>query len=420
MIVKPHPRAAGLVNVIDAVNPYLILVSVIGLCLEFTELKHYVLTFNRIIDIIFLLDFVVRLFCFPVGKYLGKGFGWVDFLASLPGLLALLTYSPIFKIFKFVRVGRFFKLVRLLRFLRIFSFLRKMRANSPFIQTRIMKIGVSIVLVYIVGIAAMDVFFAGVLEDNLKSQWRAQYSLSQGDLEATVALDPQAVVAYLNDGQAFSGSGTAQTFAQLETLVFPNDQEFTFLIVLDFAKPGELVAVNASLTLPRSCLILRADNLVRSHDSMMLIMVLTLIGILVLLIFYMGATFARDMRVVQLIIDSLDAQDYTLLRQEAEARRDEDGSLEIDEDEDEIDALAKVVSRNSDALERGASYQAGSSSHSQGSADLGQRLDRIEALLSRRLDGGDFISRPALRESIKHTIQIMTPAIVDFIKKKQS
>ena len=57
---------------------------------------------------------------------------------------------------KVVRIGRFFRIIRVLRFLRAFDFMKKMRGDSPWIQQRIMQIGVSVVLIFVGGIVLLD------------------------------------------------------------------------------------------------------------------------------------------------------------------------------------------------------------------------------------------------------------------------
>ncbi len=111
-------------------NPVIVLLSIAGLILEYTQYKEYVLYPNKIIDMVFVVDFLLRLISFPSGKYFFKSYGWVDFLASIPGFSAFMQFGQYFGLFKVMRIGRFFKIIRVLRFLRIFSFLKKMKGDS--------------------------------------------------------------------------------------------------------------------------------------------------------------------------------------------------------------------------------------------------------------------------------------------------
>ncbi|MBU0956399.1 MAG: ion transporter, partial [Spirochaetes bacterium] len=124
MIVNPKKGFGSLVKVLDAINPVMVLLSIIGLFMEYTGLRSYVLLPNMIISIVFAVDFLLRLIAFPAGKYFFKGYGWVDFLASLPGFMVLVANTPILAVFKVVRIGRFFRIIRILRFLRAFDFMK--------------------------------------------------------------------------------------------------------------------------------------------------------------------------------------------------------------------------------------------------------------------------------------------------------
>ncbi|HTH13919.1 MAG TPA: ion transporter, partial [Spirochaetia bacterium] len=198
MLIKPRPGFEFPLAVADTVNPYLVLLSIVGLFLEYTPLKVWVIPVNQVIDVLFVVDFVVRLACFPTGKYFFHGYGWVDFLASLPGITLLFSYTPMFATFKFLRIGRFFKVIRLLRFLRIFSFLKKMKDDSLWIQDKVMKIGITVVLVFVVGLFLVDTLGLGYLTD-LKSRYYVQQYYGQGRDPAKVAAADRDVLFFTKD-----------------------------------------------------------------------------------------------------------------------------------------------------------------------------------------------------------------------------
>ena len=79
------------------------------------------------------------------------------------------------------------------------------------------------------------------------------------------------------------------------------------------------------------------------HDRVMLILLGTLVALLFVVVFYLGAVFAADISIVQLIIDSVEAEDLQLLEQEA--LRQGGGRLELESDESEMKSLLKVVAR---------------------------------------------------------------------------
>ena len=73
MKMKPRPSLQLVIDLMEKVNPVIVLASIIGLVLEFTAVKDAfppLVQINGIIDIIFLADFVIRLFAFPPKEYL--------------------------------------------------------------------------------------------------------------------------------------------------------------------------------------------------------------------------------------------------------------------------------------------------------------------------------------------------------------
>ena len=176
MIVRPRPGREAIVAFADAVNPFIVILSIVGLFLEYTPAKLWAAPVDKVLDLVFVADFLLRLACHKPLKYLAKGYGWVDLLASLPGLMLLFSWAQVFALFKFVRIGRFFKIIRVLRFLRVFNFLKRMKSDSPWIQDRVMQIGVVIVLCNVAGIFLADMSIRSALEEtraeSLQARWR--------------------------------------------------------------------------------------------------------------------------------------------------------------------------------------------------------------------------------------------------------
>ncbi|MFW5799270.1 MAG: ion transporter [Spirochaetota bacterium] len=149
-------------SVVDFLNPYIVIISIIGLILEYTSVPDYVpflVYFNQGVDVYFLLEFIFRMIAYTSAKkYFTKNYGWVDMLAGIPGLMVFFGGGGLLGLVKITRVGKFFKMIRILRFLRMFSFMKKMKSDSPYIQDRLMKTGVSTVLVVIAGLFLVDFF----------------------------------------------------------------------------------------------------------------------------------------------------------------------------------------------------------------------------------------------------------------------
>jgi len=409
VILKPRPGFEAPVAVIDAVNPALVLLSIVGLFFEFTPLKRWAIPVNQVIDVLFVVDFVVRLVCFPTGRYLLKGYGWIDFLASLPGLTLLLAYTPVFGAFKFIRIGRFFKIIRVLRFLRVFSFLKRMRSDSVFIQERIMKIGIAIVLVFVAGIFTTDTLASFTLESLKAAPYHEQYRAIGATVESVAAAHSE-VVYYTKDGKIFDRTGTPVPTAKTYDDAVNDQVDFH----LEIAFKTETIT-SGSVTYPVEGVLIVADDVMSSHDALMLVLISTLVVLLLFLMFYVGFLFAKDMKVVQLINDSIDADDYLLLNEEAKGLQDTEGQLNIEEGEDEIESLLKMVGKltlekaQSDPYGTGSDTYTPAASLGPDTARLEARLDRIEALTeaqdARMLTQKQLMT--IIRETINETLKTL-------------
>lgn len=351
MSIKPV-RLKPLFNIIEKINMPIVLISIAGLILEYTPLKYsqagpIIIIISKVIDVYFVFDFLVRLLCLPSGQYFFRGYGWVDLLASLPGLSIIFQANVGFlALFKVTRIGRFFKIIRVLRFLRIFSFLKKMKSDSTYIQERIMKIGVAIVLIFVAGISMTDYFSRTFLIDSYMSGLKSSYKESGLDTAAFASKLDEAVY-YMDSGRLYSKDGervdSEEEFQKYKETV---GSETMWYETLSLNTQQVSLSQKFDITLPAQGLVLRAESLISKYNIIMLISVLTLIILLVVIIFYIGFIFARDMRTVQLIIDSIDADDFMLLKEEAKRyKNDDEDEYELVEGEDEIDSLIKMVAK---------------------------------------------------------------------------
>ncbi|OQY37866.1 MAG: hypothetical protein B6229_07385 [Spirochaetaceae bacterium 4572_7] len=338
MVMHPRVGFKRVIDIIDGVNPFLVVLSIVGLFCEYTSIKEYVLMPNQIISVIFVVDFVIRFISFDIKKYFFKGYGWVDFLASLPGFFFFLGNTPLLTMFKIVKIGRFFRIIRILRFLRVFNFLKKMKSDSTWVQDRIMQIGVTIVLVFVVGIIFVD--------NRVKSSFYAQevksmsnlYKAYDSDFLKLLDMDKD-IVYYISDGNIYNRDGIVYTnYEEIKTL-FNSDLKTYVTIPLT----SELFRPTDSLALPTTGIIKSLGIVDQYQNRIMLGLLTTLLFILTIIIFYMGFVFAKDMQIIQLVIDSFDAGDDLLLKQEAECYKDENGELKIVPDESELISLLKVA-----------------------------------------------------------------------------
>ncbi len=352
MILKPRKGFSFIVKFIDFFNPVIVLLSIAGLILEYTQYKEYVLYPNRIIDMVFVVDFLLRLISFPSGRYFFKSYGWVDFLASIPGFTAFMQFGQYFGLFKVMRIGRFFKIIRVLRFLRIFSFLKKMKGDSAFIQERIMKIGVTIVIIFVTGLGFTDYFITQTLSSLKGENIRTVMELSRNKVDK-LAERVENVAYYSDRGILYDSEGkTADTYSDYAEKLNSLNIWYTEVRFSDSS------ADHDGYLIPVEGILVTSEDIMVKHDNIMLILIASLIMILVILIFYIGYIFAKDMKIVQLINDSVDAGDYWLLKEEAR-KYSSTGELAVEEGEDEIVSLIKMAAVLAERAEVSAGGMAG-------------------------------------------------------------
>jgi hypothetical protein len=296
--------------------------------LEFTSLKSdLLLTVNGIIDAFFLFDFLIRFFSFPSKKYFLHGYGWVDLLAALPGLEFLFKNVPaIFKVFKVLRIGRFFKIIRVLRFLRVFKFLKKMKGDSAYIQDRIMKIGVTVVIVLVGCIAVTDMVFQKVYSLQLKKNFVQVREYHNSFSEALKILCNESLVAYTVNGKHYLRSGKQVTAKKYKAIKTEQDN------------------LQVSIGDRESILVFDTD-FIDNKNTIMLVLIVSLIVLIIMIIFYIGFVLAKDIKLINLVVDSIDADDYMLLIEEGKKYRNTDNKFAVEDGEEEITSLFKMINK---------------------------------------------------------------------------
>ena len=377
MNLKPGKGFAWLAGLADFFNPYIIIASIAGLILEYTVYKTYVLGINRIIDFLFVIDFMIRLISFPAKKYFFRNYGWVDMLACIPALSAFMHYGQYFGLFKVMRIGRFFKIIRILRFLRIFSFLKKMKGDSLYIQERIMKIGVAIVIVFVFGIALVDIVLTENLMQNSSDYYKKIYELSRKKVDITAERDSR-IIYYTDNLKLYTPDGTE--ISGVNDYLSKRNAADRWYIEVNFSNQ---VVESGGALFPVKGILADGYDIMVQHDRIMLILVSSLIGIILLLIFYAGYIFAKDMKIVQLVNDSFDAGDYWLLREEARH-----AARESEEDLDELMTLLLRSSAVSEKLETSDSMYSFSYMEDEENRDApevlsGSDIDKVTAMLDR-------------------------------------
>lgn len=403
MYVEVRNSFKGIMRVLETVNPFLVVLSIIGMFMDYTSLDAYVYTPNQIISILFVVDFAIRLLAHNPTRYFFKGYGWVDFIASLPGFMFFLENTPLFSIFKILRIGKFFKIIRILRFLRIFNFLKKMKTDSPWVQNRIMQVGVVVVLVFVSGIVTIDNRIGNYLNVTKENELLDSYNGSNKNIGKLLSRYNQIEYYTINKRIYFRDRSEITDSSDFVNEINSSGNGY---ISLGFV--NSYFGLKEGIELPDTGIIYNRSDLDYFQNSIMLSLLSTLLLILVIMIFYMGFKFAKDVQIVQLVIDSLEAQDNLLLMQESDIYREDNGELVINDNDSELINLLKVATNSlpdnslEDALMFGADIEVNG-------FDLTEVLEKIDEL------DNHIVSNNS--EIIKETIRRVLPGILNYIDK---
>jgi len=410
-MITPRRHFKKLIWFIDLINPFLVLLSIIGLFMEFSDLKIYVVTLNKLISIIFVIDFAIRILAYNPIEYLTKGYGWIDFLASLPGIFFFLNNTALFTIFKIIKVGRFFKIIRILRFLRVFSFLKKMKSDSVWIQDRIMKIGITVVMIFVVGIITIDNVVLKYITLIEYDSVNSEYNIENDIFELKKYRND--IVYYVNNKTIFNRDlAIVSDTSEIKNVI---ESEITNFLIIPLS--NNIFTIEGNISLPETGLIINGDKITIFQNRVMLLLLTTLLLILIVIIFYMGFIFAKDMQIVQLIVDSFDADDSLLLNQKAEEYRDENGELIIMDNENEIISLLKAsalqLSKNSKNNDDLLLDLAGIGIKNNNIDDI-EKESNLLKIFNDKIDSLEINNRYLVEDTVKR----LTPAIIKYIKKE--
>lgn len=357
--LKPRKSFIGIMKVLEAIMPWAVILSILGLILEYTALKHlpasadqlilgksYVALFNIIFDIFFAIDVIIRTLAYSYSfkalkHYMGRGLGWVDWLAAIPGFLLPLELfagqsatTEQLRQFKIARLGKFLRIIRLLRILRLFKFLDKMNKDSIFIQKHIVSLVIAITLLSITAIAITDTMFS-VDDSKSLALTKSIYS------DKVKELSNKEIHYFANTNTELLTLSELNEIDQIEkdSLISVINKLYPETKNLDSTQLKEYIETKR---IPLNNL---RKELLANHDSIILILLLLLTITLIMIIFYFGPKLAKDIRRVQLIVDSVEANDYFLIQSEMEVVREESGSDQYEPGEDELHALIKVMNQ---------------------------------------------------------------------------
>jgi hypothetical protein len=252
----------------------------------------------------------------------------------------------------------------------------------------------------------------GYLTD-LKSRYYVQQYYGQGRDPAKVAAADRDVLFFTKDGKIFDRQGKAVDAAGARAYDAAVNDDVT--LNLEIALSPDFLTTASGQKVPVTGLVVAAPDVEIDHDNLMLVLVSTLVVLLVLIIFYVGTLFAKDMRVVQLIIDSVDADDYLLVNEEAKALQDDEGQLVLVEGEDEIRSLLKMVGKLTLAR---AEADPWATVHDDPLATVDQRLARIEALLESRIVLDEGGTEALVKRASLQAVRSAVPSVVNYLKEK--
>ena len=285
-----------------------------------------------------------------------------------------------------------------------------------------MKIGVSVVLVSMIGIVVLDLGARQGLEQLAAKPYLDQYTQGLG-VSSFANLPTVWFVSQggeVTPGTLYSNTYDYQNLSDSLPLanqwINHRERGMKYVIEVSFSEPR--FSPDGLSTIPAEGILIDGRWAIRTHEIIMSIAIATLLATLLVIMFYMGAVFARDVKTLQLVVDSFDAEDYFLLNEEAQKRGYVDEGELVQPEDDEMENLLKVAVKAARKMEAGDGGNAfgldlgfaplGTGDHDPSVNEHTQELEyRIEALLKQRDD-----------ETIRSTVQMLTPALVQYIKKK--
>jgi len=291
-----------------------------------------------------------------------------------------------------------------------------MRADSVWVQDRIMKTGVSIVLVFMVGIVTLDLS----LQTGLQSITRNFYLELEETTSAEALAARSEILFFSRGGSLFSGALTGEkTRKEGQTLAqgWVEARDSALHYYMEVPLNSGRFSPDGILSLPTDGLLIDAYDTLRTHEIVMTIVIASLLAVLLVIMFYMGVVFARDARTLQLVVDSYDAEDYFLLQEEATNRGFVDDHLLIDPTENEMDNLLKAAVSGAERL------SASTSDTSFDPFGTNESDEQDVSTLSRKIEDLEYRLEGLLAEKnenlIKETIQKLTPILVRYMKNQK-
>jgi hypothetical protein len=307
------------VVILNAVSSLSVFLSIIGLIVEFTAYKNsFVVKAGQIIDLYFLVDFILRLISFPAKKYFFKDYGWLDLLGVLPCLSILSGISPLGPVIMASGYYGLTGMLRMFRLMRIFNLVRLANNHSEHIGRRMKKI-TSPVLIF-------DVLF-----------------------------------------MIGSGYYMEATFIESNP-IFYNNAMAAMISIMIFS----VLFVNVRI---RSIL-------------------------------------KKDVKIMSLVIDSINAGEYALLKHEAAGCKED-----VDSAEDELDIMMRLTSGLIGRMEESETmkyiFYPDTADNQSG---LSNSLEKIEGMLKNKsIVDDDYVKKIAGSTSL-HTVKLSAKMIMDILK----
>ncbi len=370
MKVSEKPVFVPILNFLDKLLPFFAVLSLAGFFCQFLNGAKSSWAAFFAFEVLFASDvfFVLVLFLRLLGRKINFLFTAVDVLAAVSVVFTVLLY--------------FFKLP-LPKTLGVFCIFRIVSAvgtvfkNRSFVHNRVLAAGAIFCIFAAAGFFAMAFSFRASMEKQLSSSYHSLYAQSPLFFERLVEKDPDVVAVFKNGTIRTRAGGyvrDAKTYREM--LNAPNCYSF----IIDFA--GDFVYAEGMVWVPKSGILILSEKLYENYQCFLRFLVVFVYILVSVFLVLLAFIFNRDAKKIALINDSIDADDYLLLKS-ATLLTKNGRNFYIDPKEDELVNLYRMVGKILDKNEKTTIF-------------LHETEDKDEFLDNASLDEADFHDKSVL------------------------
>ncbi|MCQ2594156.1 MAG: hypothetical protein MJ196_02735 [Treponemataceae bacterium] len=370
MKVEEKPVFVPILNFFDKLIPFFALISLACFFCQFLNTakmpwaSFFAFQVLFACDVFFVLVLLIRL----LGRKMNFCFTAVDILAAVSVVFTVLVYFFSLPLPKILEIFCIFRMV---------SALGTVFKKHSYVHNRLLCCGTIFCIFTLLGFFVMAFSFRTNMQKQLASSYHSLYAQSPLFFERLVEKDA-AVAAIFKNGTIRTRAGNyvrdAETYRSL--LNTPNNYSF----IIDFS--GDYVYAEGMVWVPKSGILILSADLFENYQRFLRFLLVYVYVLVAVFLALLAVIFDKDAKKIALINDSIDAEDYLLLKSATLLTRN-GKDFDADPDEDELVNLYKMTGKILDKFEKTATI-------------LHETEDKDEFLDNASLDESDFHDKPAL------------------------